>query len=343
VSVLVAHLSDAHIKGNSDSLLSRTGNIASVIHSECSPSVKVIVLAFTGDVIDRGGVAGLAAADQFFSQLIDRVSDLTGRTVVLLLIPGNHDVVGPEDPSARDAIIKTLTGDVAKSRPKPSIEKIVMSSLDDYFAFAGSVAGGVAITPTAASPYYRCYELIVGESTFRFHLLNTAWMCTREQKQGDLLYPIPEIQPPEATKPIDYEVALLHHPFAWFKQPEVMRQLRTAIEGVSDLVLTGHEHVGRSTRVGVHGGGSFEYREGEVLQEGNDSGFHLLAIDLDRKAQTVSTFKWETDDSNGAYVRVLGPIEDIIGRNKTRGAAGYRLKTAFENRLALQRGFPDGR
>src|SRR5262249_40665781 len=159
-------------------------------------------------------------------------------------------------------------------------------------------------------------------------------MCNRGQGPGSLLFPVEEIRPPKGPKVPDYEITLLHHPFGWFKQPEAMRPLRDAIEAISDMILTGHEHVGRSMTTTVHGGADYEYREAEALQDGDKgqvSGFHVLRLDFQTEQQSITTYRWRATEAGDAYVRDLGPAESALGRNRRRAAQPYRLRPKFES------------
>ncbi len=246
-----------------------------------------------------------------------------------LSVPGNHDLVQPADPSLRDAAINSLTGDAATSRPKKALEDAILSPLSDYFAFANSVAPGAS--PNKDQLYYVAVDREFDGNRIRFHLLNSSWMCRKGQNPGELLFPIGEIRPPDGPVAPDYEITLLHHPFGWFKQPDTMRPLRDSIEAISDMILTGHEHAGRSMTTTVHGGADYEYREGEALQDGDGqvSGFHVLRLDFQSERQSVTTYSW-SGGADRAYIRKIGPEETTLGRNRRRVAQPYRLQPKFE-------------
>lgn len=334
MSVILLHLSDAHLKSPRDPLILRAEALAQVVASEANNSVSEIAIAFTGDATDKGSPSGFDIARSFLATLISRLETLTKLKPFLFIIPGNHDLVLPDDTSVRDVLIGTLAPDAAKSRPTAAIEKAILQPLDYYFDFASNLNPDGTLSRT--SPYYAWVDKSFGAYAIRFHLLNTSWMCASGQGMGTLLFPVEEIQPPTGTNPPDYEIALLHHPFDWFKQPESMRPLREAVEAISDLILTGHEHVGRATRVSVVGKAEHEYREGEALQDGinaQSSGFHLLNLDFERDRQSVITYQWQRFSSGEGYVRIVGPSVATLGRNKRRAAHAYRLRLQFEDKL----------
>ncbi len=336
--VLIAHLSDSHLRESSDPLVRRSAALARVIESEAGSGLKGIVIAFTGDATDKGFVPGFKVAGQFLAALAGEVEGLTGCRPVMLAVPGNHDVVSPADPSLRDLAIASLSAPpvaAASTRPAAAIQAAVLAALDDYFTFAeGAAPGG---SPGRGDPYYFVVDREFAGKLVRFHLINSSWMCTRGQGQGALVYPVDEIKPPPAEPAPDYEITLLHHPFNWFKQPEAMRPLRDRVEQISDMILTGHEHVGRGTREEVHGAAGYEYREGETLHEGQGDicGFHVLRLDFKAERQAFTTYRWRAgqDGSGGAFTRSVGPVESPLGRNLRRAALAYRLRPSFAERL----------
>ncbi len=329
--VLLAHISDAHLRNENDPLMKRAVALARAIAAECDGSVTGCVVGFTGDATDKGFVPGFGVALRFLEKLAADVEAIVKLRPVVLSIPGNHDVVRPGDSSLRDMVIGNLGGEAALNRPAKALEDAILAALGDYFDFAAAVAPGGS--PTKDRPYYLSADHEFGGKRIRFHLLNSSWMCMKGQEPGTLLFPVNEIRPPEGGPAPDYEITLLHHPFAWFRQPEAMRPLRDAVEAVSDMILTGHEHVGRSMTTAVHGVAAYEYHEGEALQDGTGghvSGFHILRLDFGTERQTVTTYRWHGPASGNAYLRDIGPVDRPLGRNRRRSAQPYRLRPKFD-------------
>lgn len=334
MSIVLVHLTDPHLKSMLDPTIGRLKVIARVIAGEVDASVKNIVFAFGGDAVDKGVLAGFDAAQHFLRELQSEVESLTSVRPDLVLVPGNHDHVHGDDTGLRDAAIKSLTADAAKVPPKGKIEAEILAPLDRYFAMAAELAPDA--TPTTANPYYVVVDKTLDGRLIRFHLLNTAWMCAKGQTMGSLWFPVNEIAPPLPSQQIEYEITLLHHPFDWLKQPEVKRALRDVVEWNSDLILTGHEHVGRSLKASVHGVADYEYLEGVALHDDDPaepSGFHILRLDFDAKKQTISTYHWSNGFAPGSYTRALGPVEKPLGRNQRRASQAYRLRQTFIDKL----------
>src|SRR5260370_321204 len=218
MATLLVHISDSHFKSPGDPLLDRAPKLTNAIIGEIDGSVKACVIAFTGDATDRGQEAGFSVARQFLKDLTDETQKRTGITPELLLIPGNHDLVTGDDTSLRDAAIQTLNSDAAVRRSKKAVEDAILAPLDRYFVFAGETAP--AGSHSRDHPYYVAIDKVLDGVRIRFHLINSAWMCSKTQGSGSLVFPLSEIVAPAADPAPDYEITLLHHPFGWFRQPE---------------------------------------------------------------------------------------------------------------------------
>jgi predicted MPP superfamily phosphohydrolase len=333
MSVLIVHLSDAHLKSATDPLVVRLPILARAVASEFGQDIMGILIAFTGDAVDKGRAEAFDVAAGFFKDLKSEIKRLTACDPDIIFVPGNHDIVQPSDPALRDLAIANLGKGNIRVRPQSSIEKVILEPLERFSTLVKDCAGeGLE----DVSPYYLSIDKTYGTVSIRLHLLNTAWMCTRGQKPGDLIFPISEISSAKPADSIQYEITLLHHPYNWFRQPEIMRDLRDRIEERSDMVLTGHEHVGRSLVQKTFGKGEHEYHEGEALQDGENparSGFHMLRLDFAHNRQTLSTYMWKAEGRGGAYVRELVLLDEALNRNETKISVVNRLRPRFEARL----------
>ncbi len=334
MAIIVIHISDSHIKSSKDILLKRIHALSGVVVGEFDASVKSIIIAFTGDVIDKGTESGFEAANRFFLEFTADIQKQVEIKPELLLIPGNHDLVASGDQSVRDMLIGGLTAEAVIAGLKPAVEQELLKPLAPFFGFASTLAPSATIDQN--SPFYLTVDRVLDGKQIRFHLVNSSWMCYRSQKMGTLLFPIDKFKPTNNGFTPDYEISLIHHPLDWFKQPEIMRPLREVIESNSDLILTGHEHVGRLTKTEVHGQASHEYREGDALQEGVDgkiSGFHILRLDFELSEQHLTTYQWNSSSVTEGYVRTLGPVINALGKNLQRINQESRLSTDFKERL----------
>lgn len=120
---------------------------------------------------------------------------------------------------------------------------------------------------------------------------NTAWLTQNPERPGHLYFPLSAA----ALSVHDgISISLFHHPYNWLT-PENARAFRIHIEGSSDVVLTGHEHVS-DTYVKNHpaGAGPVTFVEGAALFESStgESGFNVVSIDTATEKYAVTEYAW---------------------------------------------------
>ena len=76
-----------------------------------------------------------------------------------------------------------------------------------------------------------------------FACYNTAWTSQREEQQGNLLFPNRLLVAEKVEEEDHLRVSLLHHRDNWLEANNA-RHLREYVETYSDIIFTGHEHVG---------------------------------------------------------------------------------------------------
>lgn len=99
MKVALIHLSDLHIKSSEDFLVRNVKHFASA----CAPVVNAcekVIVAVTGDVVDRGQVANYAIGKDFFKELEKLIhQENAGCTFDYMFVPGNHDLDYDHDPN----------------------------------------------------------------------------------------------------------------------------------------------------------------------------------------------------------------------------------------------------
>jgi hypothetical protein len=235
VSVLIAHLTDLHIQTAEDPVLGRDEVVGRAIASEVAADTRVVVLAIGGDSAFAGKVPQFEHAAAFYTAIKAKVeAERPTVQVEFVVIAGNHDCdFGDDDETRRTP--------AATDAPEPAL------ALANFFAFEQRL--GVKYQPhTAASPHFAWCDIRDNDSVLRILLINTSVESRLREQPGSLSLPIDGLLPnliPQAQ----YVLALLHHPWNWFKQPEIMRPLRDRLEELSDVILTGHEHAAETVEL----------------------------------------------------------------------------------------------
>ena len=117
MTLSILHLSDIHIKERTDSILTRSGQIASALNPYLSNSTAVVILV-SGDVAQAGTRAEYDLASKFFSQILEALRRETEVPIHFVISPGNHDCDFSGDQDARIAIVQATlkrSGDLPRS------------------------------------------------------------------------------------------------------------------------------------------------------------------------------------------------------------------------------------
>ena len=328
MKVILLHLSDIHIKSSGDNpVLFHAQHIAAATASIAADAEQCFV-AVTGDIAFSGAEDEYRLADRFFTSLRDELSDrLPECECHLVVVPGNHDCDFSEADELRALVLDALS-------PKHFYESIYskcVSVQENYESFASNWVDEDIQNDVLLRLYsQKTYSLSTG--AIRFRLINSAWMSTKEETQGRLLFPVELIQSREQLGGVDdIVVTLLHHPYNWFEATNA-RVLWRELE-ISDIILTGHEHDG-SWYIKTEPDGSIGYLEGAILQDTSDplhSGFNVLVLDFVEKKQELYVFSWDTQ---GYYKPPASPFCTDLSRNLRRLRSEYVVNEHFQEILS---------
>ncbi len=327
MAVLVVQLSDLHAYAKDNFVLDKWDALCRAVVSDLH-DVETCVIVFSGDAAWGGKTAEFKEAHFLIQTLQQFIEEKYPAVLITMVsVPGNHDCdLTAEDQDARI----TLRNKVLAERAAPSVERILLEPQKNYFQFSRELSGTAEGAITSASPFYNSIDIKSGDRIVRFHLVNSAWTSIIHETQ-DLRYPLSEFTPP-TTPTADFAITVIHHPYHWFIQPEVRRDLRDQIEGNSDLVLTGHEHMNELALRTVDQGANLSYLEGGVLQEKDRPNlcmFNVIRLDFEADSRLVKRYAW-----NGSHFAVEGtPQAEMLLVNSLRRDRKLRLTRDFEKRL----------
>lgn len=327
MSLLIIQLSDLHASSGSNPVEARIEHLCRAAASEVTSAVSAIAVVFSGDAAYGGKPEEFASAKLLLDRVVGSLR-LLDRPVVLLCVPGNHDCdVTAEDESAREALRAAVKG---AERPPDSILRQLLTAQKAYFDFATSLPAP-AVSVMEATPFYVWHDIQVDGRRLRFHLLNSSWTSMKKERD-DLLFPLGEFLWPSEPE-ADYAVTVLHHPVHWFSLLDVRSGLRSRIEEVSDLVLTGHEHQNERSRRSLLGGPEIDYQAGGVLQEHGDPSrcsFTTFEVDVVACSCSIRRYQWSQD-----HFALLDPtsVNVPLLANPVRRDRRYRWKPTFEASL----------
>src|SRR5436190_1389022 len=108
MAIVLAQLSDIHLKSSTDPVASRVVQIAAAIASATvKPSLCVLVLS--GDLAHSGTEAQFKAFALFLRKLRDELRKLDSQMKVeTIMVPGNHDCDFSTAPQSRELVLAGL-------------------------------------------------------------------------------------------------------------------------------------------------------------------------------------------------------------------------------------------
>jgi predicted MPP superfamily phosphohydrolase len=329
--IAVLHLSDMHLSASDlADAEGRSERIAAAINAVAQQPIELLIV-ITGDLAYSGKAAEYSVVRAFTDELCSRATAIPNVSLAgVALVPGNHDCDFAEDTQARQLVIESLS----KSNPAlfdGSVVRTLTAIQNEFYTFAE------LLTKEPIPSDDRVYQHAVFNTSagqLSLHLLNTASMSRLQEQQGELAFPYGAISKHSGAA---LEIALMHHPFNWLSANNA-RLLRTTLESVADIILTGHEHEGGAFERRVAGGGGAVYVEGAVLREARTarSGFNVLVFDSSFVSVRVHEYVWNGE----MYAPLRDPIDISLSRHFLPAIGQLRVDPDFLDQFILDPGSP---
>lgn len=285
---VVLHLSDIHIRTESDIILGRINELkracASIINSN-----DTVVIAVTGDIAYSGKQTEYLLANSLFNGLSEYLVNEKNAKVDFVFVPGNHDCDFTQEHSVRKALLSNIKSHVIDTDIYNQINSIQKS----YQTFSNNYN----ISNTNGINSFKEIDLANGK--ILFVMLNTAWMSELYEKPGSII--IPQICL-NANIENKYKIVFYayHHPENWL-EPNKRSSFINHIRKHADIVLVGHEHT-KDTYSKSGNSFSQTYNHGKELQDSNseNSAFSAFVFDDSLQNYELIDFVWDSD----MYIRV---------------------------------------
>lgn len=286
--LLLVQLSDIHLTATvqDNPVMQRSTKIAEAVTARIELfNCKTCLLLVTGDITQAGLEEEFVTAREFLAAIAAEVTRRTSADVSVRVLPGNHDLDLSEQDSVRDVLL-------ASDKLDAKILKRCVEPLKNFYAFASQMESDfLPVNPLASR-----WNLNCGPQQVEVVAYNSAWCSKRHEQEGTLSFPSSGLVEPSLN--VALVITAFHHPYSWLRN-EDGRGVREHVEKVSDIVLSGHEHVpGRYDKIHESGEHS-EYVEGGVLQDRSEpdtSAFNILAIDFESKTQQTFVLAWSSSE-----------------------------------------------
>jgi len=313
----ILHLTDFHLN---DSTLKDWKNfikqalIAKLdkIHNER----PLDIIAFTGDLIDKGGMK-FSGADKAFAIFKTEVIDpLLTRFALppqrFMMVPGNHDMTRDSDSELAELGARELLKNHEKVRPylttilqKGNQEGI--KRLHYYKEFEKTFYENIPEQSAYITPLGSSFKIEIGSELIGVSCINSSWRCYDDNDKGRLV--IGEDQFMDCYNFIQdcpTRILLMHHPFDWLIDFERAKLTNHATK-FFDILLTGHVHeTDTSLRTTVNGGLFINIAPSGLNNIQSDSrtfsnGFSV--IDLNKALHKIDCHYWRYNHKQNAFVR----------------------------------------
>lgn len=326
MKIAIVHLSDIHIRCDGKNSVFNTADpiqwIVAALRSTLSGyQINCVFVAITGDIANYGLSEEYDNARQYFKQLLGLIeSELPGIQCHLVMVPGNHDC------DFRSAYLEVglrnriLTTD-GLEHIDPYTAQTLCAVQRPYFTFANEMMPPSAMrTIIQSGPCVDIHDFKLSGGLVRFYLLNTAWMSEQQEKQGKLVFPTAGLRAPTDQPSADIVFVLQHHPRSWFRASN-SREFMRCLDGLSDLILTGHEHDSDDSHVSRSNGAQIDYIEGLALQSMDHDGKRISAFKIviaDTETGTQNTHTLSLDEKNIYLSDTESPLTRPLSRNPKR-------------------------
>lgn len=288
MTALLLHLSDIHIKGDSDPILSRAAFIASCSFNAL-PEASILFVVISGDIAFSGKAEQYSCANSFLAAIKAAIQIENNIPVHFVVAPGNHDCNFERDNNMRKLAIKCLNDG------STSVDESVIGQCtaiqDEFFSFKDDLILTAAATNDRL---WQTYTFEVGEKKIIFDVLNVSWVSRIHEEQGGLVFPY-ERYATKNEENADARIVIMHHPLNWFNQG-TYRPFRKFVRKLANIVITGHEHQANIGENFDSESSLSAYIEGGVLQETSgieNSAFNLVELDLDDGLYKSTRFAWK--------------------------------------------------
>lgn len=290
-------------------------------------AVRAVHVIVTGDIADKGQPDEYKQASKFFGLLAKHLKEENLFVAVTWsFTPGNHDCDFSKSSGVRDNLLTLQSSNGIPSLDDEVIETLLKPQQNFVNFMTGfcndrDISSIVCDVETTA---------ICGISA-AFIGLNTSISSKKHEVQGELYFPVSKITRPKVD--VDLAISFFHHPYGWMESNNA-RDFRKAVESISDITLTGHEHESTAyIRTNLDTGENNAYLEGAVFQshdELNSSGFNALIVDLEKKQWKVFQFSFE-----GKIYRPKesNPSWKDFRRNVARLQNHFEISSSFKDRF----------
>lgn len=245
----ILHLSDLHFEDSGSIPLKLFNSLLEDIENELSFS-KNVVIAITGDLIDKAQYEFENLALSFFEDLQKTLQKIGVEVKGVFIVPGNHD-------KERSYALSLLPDDLTSLNKEffETYGAVIRRSYKKYVNLRNKILDifGIKAQNVFKNQNSTCFvsSIIIGNQKYNFVGLDTAWSAKgdndrRKLKIGEYQVNYLENQFKSIeSKKNNITIALAHHPLNWLTgdEEDFVRNFLIGQKGIdANIFLCGHSH-----------------------------------------------------------------------------------------------------
>lgn len=278
--ILIVQLSDMHCRDNTPNHSVKIPKIADALKT-IGPFDGAAFL-FTGDLTDTASKNEFSVGRKILANAISALGDvLQCGTIPLLIVPGNHDMVLPNDARDANEILSWEKADHLDDELK---------NLNSFFDYANSQ------NCFKSSQLCDVRTLNICGVKIQVSLLNSAPFSTRKEDDKQLhTFPCGVADDLSCDSEADLKILAMHHSYEWFDWA-TKEMLRKSISNY-DIAFFGHDHSAETITIqqskysssNIVMGGKFD------LTRNADCAFNAIIYDTETNDINVYEFHWHSN------------------------------------------------
>lgn len=317
MNIAILQITDAHME--SDFVLDKCQIelMISAIKNSVKDVSKIIV-AFTGDLTQRGDKKEFNSVKKFYNKISDIIKEEIGCECINCIIPGNHDVEFEsgylDDEKKFQKEYKSL-----------ELESKYDKRLNNFFSFLKNNNYGLFEKSKKVDKKI----INIDGTTIKIGMINTAYnsLLTSNMDKGYHTLDKKEIDFLREDE-ADISIMFMHHPISWFDwQSEQM--LNKLINDEYLFVFEGHEHFSNKVEIKNDNNLYFKILTDEFVINNVYNSFSLTVINPQIRQYSYMMYKYDSNDK--LFVNHINEIGNFELKNKKNRV--INLNQSFEEEM----------
>lgn len=326
MKILFLHLSDAHLRDNTDL---RLININAIVNSLAQMGeFDECALVFSGDIVNSGDKNAYANAGRLVGYIAKNISQkyIDGKIVQTLIVPGNHDNLVKNKDRDNLELESYYEKKEVDSRFNDDLEE-----LSNFYEFAKR---------------NRCFsknkvidvrKLKFDNFVIKVNLINSApfsLLGSGNRDKGMHYIPLSEFEKLNIDLHQKYTISVIHHSPEWFCDAS-KHKLYNALNESTDLLFVGHEHFSLNEDKNVNGK-HIDISSGVALY-GTKTEHGFNALILDTEAHTLVGYKYIYNEKIYKPTKVIDNKNVMFNTNSS-----FKFTPEFQKELLTDANERDG-